>query len=115
MVVNIIPEIEPDIKILKEILAQESPAGCKVKIPPLNRKCLRVSRSFFVATDVMVRKNKIVVSNPAPMLMGVYMVLCLPLAIYAMFKLKESEALKAAVQDIVFRATRSNTVVFGEA
>lgn len=46
MKAEIIPEIVPDIKVLKEVLAKESPAGCKVKIPPLNRKCLRISKSF---------------------------------------------------------------------
>jgi hypothetical protein len=112
---DIVPEIAPDIQALKEVLTRELPAGCKVKIPPLNRKCLRVAKSFFVATDVLVRKNKIIVTNPVPMLMGVYIVICLPLAIYAMFKLKENEALRSTVQDILFRATRSNTVASGEA
>jgi hypothetical protein len=111
----IFPEIVPDVAILKDALTRELPPGCKIKMAPFNRKGLRVVKSFFVATDVLVRRDRIVLTNPVLMLMGVYVLICLPLAIYAMLKLKESEALRSSVQDILFRATRNNTVASGEA
>jgi hypothetical protein len=106
----IIPEITLEMAQLRDILAKEMPAGCKFKIPPLNRKCLRVAKSFCIATEVHLRKNKIVVTNPLPGFMGIYMVLFLPLGIYATFKMKESEAQRSAVHDIIFRATRTSGV-----
>lgn len=111
----IFPEIVPDVAILKDALTRELPPGCKIKMAPFNRKGLRVVKSFFVATDVLVRRDRIVLTNPVLMLMGVYVLICLPLAIYAMLKLKASEALRSSVQDILFRATRNNTVASGEA
>lgn len=102
----IIPEITIEMEQLKDIFAKEMPAGYKFKIPPLNRKCLRVAKSFCIATEVHLRKSKIVVTNPLPGIMGIYMVLFLPLGIYAMFKLKESEAQRSTVHDILFCATR---------
>ncbi len=111
----IISEIVPDVAVLKDVLTRELPPGCKIKMAPFKRKGMRVVKSFFVATDVLVRRDRIILSNPVLMLMGVYALICLPLAIYAVLKLKESEALRSSVLDILFRATRNNTVACGEA
>ena len=103
---DIIPEITLEMEQLKDIVAKEMPAGYTIKIPPLNRKRLRVAKSFWITTEVHMRKNKIVVTNLLPAIMGFCMVLFLPLGIYAMFKLNESEAQRSTVHDILFRATR---------
>jgi hypothetical protein len=60
-------------------------------------------------------RDRMILTNPVLMLMGVYALICLPFAIYAVQKIKESEALRSSVQDILFRATRNNTVASGEA
>lgn len=83
----IFPEVVPDVAVLKDVLIRELPPGCKIKMAPFNRKGMRVVKSFFVATDVLVRKDRIILTNPVLMLMGVYVLICLPFAIYAMLKL----------------------------
>ncbi len=102
----IIPEIVPEVKQLKEILAKELPE-CKISIPLLNRKCLCVARSFGITTEVFIRPNKIAVQNTSHVKMALAFLFFLPYGIYLMFKTKDGVALRSRVHDIVFRATRN--------
>jgi len=102
----IVPEITPDVEALKDALAKQLPVSYKIKIPPLNRKCLRIIKSFGIVTEVQVRPKKIVVHNAMPMYSALATLFCLPFGIYLISKMKDGEALRSSVHDIVTRATR---------
>lgn len=105
----IIPEIAKDADALKEELSRQLPAGYKIKIPPLNRKCLRVVKSLGIVTEVHLRSDKIVVHNAVPMYAAFATLCCLPFGIYLISKMKEGAALRSEVHGIVTRATRQST------
>jgi len=102
----IIPEISPDVKALKAALTEQLPAGCKIKIPPLNRKCLRVIKSFGIVTEVILRRDKILVHNAMPMYAGLATFIFPPFGIYLICKMKDGETLRSTVHDIVACAAR---------
>jgi hypothetical protein len=102
----IIPEILPDVEALKDTLAKQLPANYKIKIPPLNRRCLCVIKSLGIVTEVSLRREKIVVHNAMPMYAGLATFICLPFGIYLICKMKDGETLRSTVHDIVARATK---------
>ena len=103
---EIIPEITTEVNVLKEVLNRELPAGCKIKIPPFNRKCLRVIKSFCIVSEVHVRPGKILTHSAVPLYAALATLFCLPFGIYLIFKMKEGEAFRSSVHDIILRATR---------
>jgi hypothetical protein len=102
---KIVPEIPVDLAKLREILTKEISPGWKLK-KTLNGRCLRVVKSFGVATEVYVRKNTIIAQNTIQTYIVVSIILFWPAAIYFFFKTKEAAALRSSVHDILFRATR---------
>lgn len=103
---TIVPEITPEVEALKEALAKQLPASYKIKIPLLNRKCLRIIKSFGIVSEVQLRPKKIVVHNAMPLYSALATLFCLPFGIYLICKMKDGEALRSSVHDIVTRATR---------
>jgi hypothetical protein len=101
----IIPETVPDIDALKNELARQLPADCKIKVPLLNRKCIRVVKSLGIVSEVRVQPKKIMVSNAMPVYLALSIIIFMPFAIYLMFKMKDGEALRSSVYDIVASAT----------
>lgn len=104
----IIPETILDVITLKETLSKQLPAGYKYKTPLLNRKCLRVIKSFGIVTEVIVQRNKIIVQNAMPLYTALATLFCLPYGIYLISKMKDGAALRATVHDIVTSATRKH-------
>ncbi|MEA5114975.1 MAG: hypothetical protein VB050_13205 [Geobacteraceae bacterium] len=106
---EIVPEIAADIEVLKDVLIRELPPECKVKIPLLNRKVIGITKSIGIMSEVRIRPNKIFVNNLMPMYLGLAIFIFLPFGIYLLCKMKEGEALRSSVHDIVLRATRRGT------
>lgn len=106
MSTNIVPEINIDIESLKDTLARQLPAGYKIKIPPLNRKCLRIVKSFGIVTEVNLNKDKIIVHNAMPMYAALATLFCLPFGIYLIARMKDGEALRSSVHDIIVYTTK---------
>ena len=102
----IVPEITPDVEDFRDALAKQLPVNYKIKIPPLNRKCLRIIKSFGIVTEVHLRPGKIAVSSSVPFYSALATLFCLPFGIYLISKMKDGEALRSSVHDIVARATR---------
>lgn len=101
----IIPEIAQDVNVLEKELSRQLPAGYKIKMPPLNRKCLRVVKSLGIVTEVHLRSDKIVVHNATPMYAAFATLCCVPLGLYLILKMKDSAALRSQVHGIVERVT----------
>ena len=74
--------------------------------PPLNRKCLRIIKSFGIVSEVHLQSDKIIVKNAMPMYAALATLFCLPFGIYLISKMKDGEALRSTVHDIVTRATK---------
>lgn len=102
----IIPEIVPDVEALRDSLAKELSPACRIKIPPLNRKAIRVVKSLGIVSEVHVRPNKIIIHNTVYTYAGLATFFFLPFGIYLISKMKDGEALRASVHDIILRATR---------
>ncbi len=102
----IVPEVFPEVSILKDALVRELPPGCRVRIPPLNRKTIRVVKSLGVVSEVHMHPNDITVRNAMPVYLALALIICLPFGIYLICKMKDGEALRSSVHDIVWRATR---------
>lgn len=101
----IIPEIAKDVDSLREELARQLPDGYKIKIPPLNRNCLRVVKSLGIVTEIHLRSDKIVVHNAMPMYAALATLCCLPFGLYLILKMKDGAALRSQVHGIVERTT----------
>lgn len=97
----IVPEITPDVETLKDTLVRQLPAGCKISIPPLNRKCLRIVKSLGIVSEVHLRPSKIVVHNATPMYAALATLFCLPFGIYLITRMKDGEALRSSIHNIV--------------
>lgn len=102
----IVPEISLDVEALKDALVRQLPAGYKIKIPPLNRKCLRIIKSFGIVSEVSLSPDKIIVHNAMPMYAALATLFCLPFGIYLIAKMKDGEALRSSVHDIITRTTK---------
>lgn len=102
----IIPEIFPEVCILKDALVRDLPPGCRISISPLNRKTIRIVKSLGIVSEIHVHPNDITVRNAMPLYLGLAVLLCLPFAIYLLCKMKDGESLRSSVHDIVWRATR---------
>jgi hypothetical protein len=109
----IIPEIATDVEALREALAKHLPSGYKIKIPPLNRKCMRIVKSFGIVAEVYLRPDKIVVHNAMPLYAALATLFCLPFGLYLICKMKEGEMLRSSVHEIVASATRKSDVKRG--
>jgi len=103
---HIVPEISLDVEALKDALVRQLPAGYKIKIPPLNRKCLRIVKSFGIVSEVTLRPDKITVHNAMPVYAALATLFCLPFGIYLIAKKKDGEALTSSVHDIIVRTTK---------
>lgn len=102
----VIPEIVPEVNALKDSLAKELSPACRIKVPPLNRKVIRVVKSLGIVSEVHVRPNKIIIHNAVYMYAGLATFIFLPFGIYLISKMKDGEILRETVYDIVLRATR---------
>jgi hypothetical protein len=96
---------------LREALVKQLPSGYKIKIPPLNRKCMRIIKSFGIVAEVNLRPDKIVVHNAMPLYAALATLFCLPFGLYLICKMKDGEMLRSSVHEIVTSATKKSDVI----